>query len=94
MNYIYTVTSMKINEKNNPKRCWAWFRTLDEAYSAVENVGDYFRDNYYDYLVIEEAPEGNVTKEYKEWWYCWDVEEANWSIIHSPNEDKHFYSMG
>lgn len=90
--FIYTVTAGNI--EHNKWRCWAWFATLDEAQRAVENCGEFFWENYYDDLVIEEVPRGAISPEYREWWYRWDGN--GWSIGDKPEavEVLHHFGVG
>lgn len=87
---IYTVTSVEpVTQKT---RCWTWFSSLEEAQRIVENVGDYFRNRLYTYLVIEEIPEGNITQLYREWWYRWNGE--GWVKAEKPAPDFEHFGMG
>jgi len=79
---IYTVTSGHIEHNN--WRCWAWFATFEEAQRAVENCGEFFWENYYDHLVIEEVPRGAITHHYLEWWYKWNCDESMWQHTSKP----------
>lgn len=90
--FIYTVTAGHLEHNN--WRCWAWFATLVEAQSAVENCGEFFFENYYDYVVIEEVPRGAITPLYREWWYKWDGGE--WRLTDKPGavEDLQHFGVG
>ncbi len=90
MNVIYTITSVRPESKDT--RCWTWFSTLEEAQRIVENVSDYFNNKVYNYLVIEEVPEGNITKAYREWWYEWDGEA--WVKTDKPDPDFERFGIG
>lgn len=87
---IYTITSVEpVSQKT---RCWTWFSSLEEAQRIVEGVSDYFHNNFYPYLVIEEVPEGNVTRLYHEWWYKWN--DKGWEKVKKPDPGFEHFGIG
>lgn len=89
---IYTVTAGHIGHNN--WRCWAWFATLEEAQQAIKGCGDFFWENYYEILVIEEVPRASITPRYREWWYGWNVTENEWQTIDKPSSVETLYHFG
>lgn len=89
---IYTVTAGQIEHNN--WRCWAWFATFEEAQQAVEGCSDFFWENYYDNLVIEEVPRGAITPQYREWWYKWSLSENKWELSEKPLSVETLFHFG
>jgi hypothetical protein len=84
MNVIYTVTSVFLDAKGHVERtrCVGWYLELRQAKNAVINdVGSLSEAGYYNYIVIEESPEGiyGVSQQDYQWWFshndvknCWE----------------------
>ena len=69
MKSIFFITVM--NSKIVDSRRWGWYETLEDAEKVVlENESNIF-ENYYDYAVIEEMPEGALACSKNEWWYLY-----------------------
>jgi hypothetical protein len=91
MNFIYTITS--VNIENHSTRCFTWASTLDKAFEIIHQGLEFFTESgNYNYVVIEEVPAGNITQEYREWWLRWDNNE--WQRTETPNEGVGRYGIG
>ena len=86
MNVIYTVTSIYLYEgfqglSTERTRCVGWYKDLERAKDSVRrDVGGLCEAGYYNYIVIEESPEGiyGITSSERSWWFyhsdlknCW-----------------------
>lgn len=91
MNSIFTITSIALNPEAADSstmrtRSFGWFSTKERAVAAVEKNQCDLHECYYEYIVVEEVPEGIHAIGDNRWWFCWDTEEDKWKSCEAPHE--------
>ena len=90
---IYTVTGIVYNCPKSHCRCFGWYKVLIDAEKAVdENRGDMNEAGYYQWVVIEEIPEGVWRSENNEIWYEWDG--SSYKNVEKPNQFRSIVNWG
>lgn len=83
MYFLSSIAYYPVALKTPNKRCFGYFPTLEKAITAVAcNAGD-MEECYYNYLVIEEIPEGVHSVPISENWYVWNA-EIGWVPCEKP----------
>jgi hypothetical protein len=65
------------------RRTFGWYFNFEDAEKAVKNNDGDLREYFYDYIVIEEFPEGVWVCRKNEWWYKWGA--SKFRRIQKPN---------
>ena len=82
---IFTICGMSDYRKTMP-RTFGWYSELQNALTSVEkNQGD-LREYLYNYIVIEEIPEGVWGIALGEWWFKWNKKKNTFVPIRKPKK--------
>lgn len=90
---IFTVTGVVWDCPKSPSRTFGWYPFFEEAEEAVyANRGGMDEASYYQWIVIEEVPDGVWNASSKETWYEWDGDQYN--KIDKPDKFHSFVNWG
>jgi hypothetical protein len=93
---IFTVTGIVYDWPKGGTRCFGWYPFFEDAEDAVhKNRGNMDESCYYEWIVIEEIPEGVfplLHVDGKEFWYHYDGEQ--YVRIHKPEKFKNVRGWG
>ena len=81
---IFTVHGMANLTSNSKNRTFGWYPKFLDAEKAVRKNCCNIYEFQYDYMVIEEIPEGVFGLRKQEWWYKWNGKE--FIKINKPQE--------
>lgn len=74
------------------RRTFGWYSNFKDAEKTVKsNIGD-LREYFYDYIVIEEFPEGAWVCRKNEWWYKWGA--SKYRLISKPESVSNVINWG
>lgn len=86
---IYSADEEKISPEDS-KRCIGYYETNKEAIDAVKtNRGD-MHECKYNYIVIEEVPNGVWRSTVNEFWFTWSPAREEWIQCKKPLKYRQF----
>lgn len=95
--YIYTITTIRIEKDNRSARCVGWAQNDLSAINIVtNNYGDINESGYYQYAVIEKIGTGLYCTPEEEFWFEWNDPAKKYYPIRKPKEFENVvnFSMG
>jgi len=94
-NTIFVITAIEDIELGaNDKACFGWFSSWDAARDAVLKNKCDIRECLYNYVVIEEVPEGIQSCSINEWWFKWNKDNRSYVAIDKPKETQGIINWG